>query len=104
MTVRSKFQEYSLETITLFTYGWAILLSSFIARMVLCAYILYIWLNTYKNPKIKGNKYHIFKFYTLQNMKGVFRAWSQNSIHSNFFVYHKQPDSFCANFIYEHLI
>ena len=38
--------------------------------MVLCAYILYIWLNTYKNPKIKGNKYHIFKFYTLQNMKG----------------------------------
>ena len=32
--------------------------------MVLCAYILYIWLNTNKNPKIKGNKYHIFKFYT----------------------------------------
>ena len=41
----------------------------FIARMVLCAYILYIWLNTCKNSKIKGNKYHIFKFYTLQNMK-----------------------------------
>ena len=38
----------------------------FIARMIFLLYILYIWLNTCENLKIKGHKNHIFKFYNLQ--------------------------------------
>ena len=48
--------------------------------------------------KAENNKNHIFNFYNLLKMNGVFRTCSHKSVHSNFLDYHKQAGTFYAYF------
>ena len=61
-------------------------------------YFLMIRLNAYEDLKTKENKNHIFNFYNLLKINGVFRTCSHNSVHSNFLDYHKQPGTLYAYF------